>query len=497
MNMKTKELLPEVKSFLAEEMQLFIGGEWQAGQSNSTFDVIDPATQSRIAEAANADSLDVDLAVAAAQQAMSGEWSSYQVNERSKLLLRIAEKLERESAAIAQVLTLENGKPYANAVAEVDISARIFRYFSGWPDKASGDVLPINSKNGEQILNFTLHEPVGVCGLIVPWNFPLSMCAWKLAPAIACGCASILKPAEQTPLVAIYLTKLIEECGAPAGVVNLLTGKGAGVGAPLAAHDGVDKVAFTGSTNVGRLIAQAATGNMKKVSLELGGKSPYIIFPDANVKKAAKSAADAIFYNQGQVCTAASRLYVHESILPEFLDELKEHAKSLVMGAGLQTGTTLGPLVSHRQWQSVVEFIERAKHEGAELICGGGSSEENGWYVEPTIFLDHQESTCIAKEEIFGPVLTVMKWSDVEDVVERANSSPYGLAAGLWTNNLQKAHQVASQLKAGSVWVNCWNVVNPAAPFGGYKQSGWGREMGAEVLSAYTETKSVFVNYSE
>lgn len=346
------------------------------------------------------------------------------------------------------------------------------------------------------MLNYTLREPVGVCALIVPWNFPLTMCVWKLGPVLATGCVAVLKPAEQTPLVAIRLVQLIQAAGFPAGVVNLLTGLGAQTGAPLAGHPDVDKIAFTGSTKVGRLIAQAATGNMKKVSLELGGKSPNIILPDADIVRAAKGAADGIFYNQGQVCTAGSRLYVHASVLDQVLEELQRHAAAHVLGPGLDPASSMGPLVSARQLGTVRGYLQRGQEEGAELICGGDRPDhlQQGHFIRPSVFLDRAERACVAREEIFGPVLTVMSWTEIDELVLRANDSPYGLAAGLWTRDLRSAHRVAAQLKAGSVWINCWNVVDPASPFGGYKQSGWGREMSKNVIDAYTETKSVFVD---
>jgi len=305
-----------------------------------------------------------------------------------------------------------------------------------------------------------------------------------------------LSPWEQTPLSALRLAYLIEKACIPRGVVNVLTGFGEGAGAPLAAHPGVDKIAFTGSTGVGRLIAQSAVSNMKKVSLELGGKSPNIILPDADIIKAAKGAADGIFYNQGQVCTAASRLYVHESVLDQTLEELRKHAAAHVVGPGLDERTTMGPLVSSAQFDVVKGYVDSTVSEGAELICGGGKPSElgDGYFMSPTVFLDKQEQARVAREEIFGPVVTVMSWSDVDELVHRANDTPFGLAAGLWTNDLTQAHTIASRIKAGSVWINCWNVVDPASPFGGYKQSGWGREMGKNVIDAYTETKSVFVN---
>ncbi|MDU9393951.1 aldehyde dehydrogenase family protein [Pseudomonas sp. zfem002] len=494
--MSTLQILPEVRDLLSRPGQLFIGGSWQDAAGGERFAVENPADQSLVNEVAQAGEADVDAAVGAARAAFEGPWRQCQPARRGLLMLRLAELLEAHREELAQLITLENGKPIANARAEAASAANIIRYFAGWPSKIEGSTLPVSPASGNPVLNYTLREPVGVCALIVPWNFPLTMCVWKLGPVLATGCTAVLKPAEQTPLVAIRLVQLIEAAGFPAGVVNLITGQGVRTGSPLAQHADVDKIAFTGSTQVGRLIAQAATGNMKKVSLELGGKSPNIILPDADIVRAAKGAADGIFYNQGQVCTAGSRLYVHESVLDAVLDELRRHAAAHVIGPGLDPASTLGPLVSQRQLDSVQEYLRRGVAEGAELICGGQRPAhlERGHFIQPSVFLDRQERACVAREEIFGPVLTVMSWSDPEELVARANDSPYGLAAGLWTNDLRAAHRLAARLKAGSVWINCWNVVDPASPFGGYKQSGWGREMGKNVIDAYTETKSVFVD---
>ncbi|SBS39039.1 Phenylacetaldehyde dehydrogenase [Marinomonas spartinae] len=495
--MTTMELFPEVQGFLAEQKRLFIGGDWVEPAAGEYFNVENPATTLNIASVSKATAADVDHAVQAARQALEGEWQHVSPAQRTKLMLRLADLIEEDAENLGQIISLENGKPYSNAKnGEVVVTANVIRYFAGWPSKIEGSTIPVSPRTGERMLNYTVKEPVGVCALIVPWNFPLSMCAWKLGPALATGCTSILKPAEQTPLSALRLAYLIEKAGIPRGVVNVLTGFGEGAGAPLAAHPGVDKIAFTGSTGVGRLIAQSAVSNMKKVSLELGGKSPNIILPDADIIKAAKGAADGIFYNQGQVCTAASRLYVHESVLDQTLEELRKHAAAHVVGPGLNEQTTMGPLVSSAQFDVVKGYVDSAVSEGAELICGGGKPSElgDGYFMSPTVFLDKQEQARVAREEIFGPVVTVMSWSDVDELVHRANDTPFGLAAGLWTNDLTQAHTIASRIKAGSVWINCWNVVDPASPFGGYKQSGWGREMGKNVIDAYTETKSVFVN---
>lgn len=495
--MAVMELFSDVKKFLAEQKKLFIGGEWVDASSGEYFPVENPATGKDFASVSLAVEKDVDDAVQAAADALRGQWGNLQAAERSRLMYRLADLIEADAENLGQIICLENGKPYTNAYkGEVAITANIIRYFAGWPTKIEGSTIPVSPRTGEKILNYTVKEPVGVCALIVPWNFPLSMCAWKLGPAMATGCTSVLKPAEQTPLSALRLAELIERAGFPSGSVNVLTGFGDRAGAPLAAHPRVDKIAFTGSTFVGRLIGQAAVGNMKKVTLELGGKSPNIILPDADLVKAAKGSADGIFYNQGQVCTAASRLYVHESVLDVTLNLLQQHAASQVVGNGLETGVTMGPVVSKAQYDIVTGYVDKAIQEGAELICGGGrpAGLDEGYFIEPTVFLDKKEQACIAREEIFGPVLTVMSWSDIDELVYRANDTPFGLAAGVWTNDLTQAHKIAASLQAGSVWINCWNVVDPASPFGGYKQSGWGREMGKNVIDAYTETKSVFLN---
>ncbi|MEJ2633106.1 MAG: aldehyde dehydrogenase family protein [Acidihalobacter sp.] len=494
--MTDTKLLPQVSSFLETPKGLYIGGRWLDSVDGNRFVVENPANQSALCEVADAGEADADMAVAAACAAFEGAWRYETAANRGMMLFRLAELIDAHAEELAQIITLENGKPIANARKEAASAANIVRYFAGWPSKIEGSTVPVSPAGGGPMLNYTLREPVGVCALIVPWNFPLTMCVWKLGPALATGCTAVLKPAEQTPLTAVRLVQLIESAGFPPGVVNLLIGTGANAGAPLARHSGVDKIAFTGSTRVGQLIAQAATENMKKVTLELGGKSPNIILPDADIARAAKGAADGIFYNQGQVCTAASRLYVHESLLDEVLSELRGHARRHVLGSGLNPDNSMGPLVSAKQLETVSGFVRQGRDEGAELICGGDRPAHLpcGHFFEPTIFLDSKESACVAREEIFGPVLTVMSWSDVDDLVKRANDTLYGLSAGLWTRDLRMAHRIAADLKAGSVWINCWNVIDPASPFGGYKRSGWGREMGKNVIDAYTETKSVFVD---
>ncbi len=439
-----------------------------------------PATEETLTEVAQGDARDVDAAVAAARSAFNGAWALLSPAQRGLLLFRLADLLDQHREELAQLITLENGKPIAAARGEAASAATILRYFAGWPTKIEGSTLPVSPASGAPMLNYTLREPVGVCALIVPWNFPLNMCVWKLGPALATGCVAVLKPAEQTPLVAIRLVQLIETAGFPAGVVNhclyrLDPGRSADRASGHQQHE-------KGLAGAGRQVA--------------GGKSPNIILPDADIVRAAKGAADGIFYNQGQVCTAASRLYVHASVLDQVLEELERHAAAHVLGNGLDPASSMGPLVSGRQLNTVKGYLQRGQEEGAELICGGGRPAhlERGHFIAPSVFLDRAERACVAREEIFGPVLTVMSWSEIDDLVLRANDSPYGLAAGLWTRDLRSAHRVAAQLKAGSVWINCWNVVDAASPFGGYKQSGWGREMGKNVIDAYTETKSVFVD---
>ncbi|MCH4243365.1 aldehyde dehydrogenase family protein [Acinetobacter gerneri] len=493
--MTANVILKEVQAFLDQPSQLFIGGQWQDAKSKQTFTIENPATEQSLAVVAKGNADDVDLAVEAAQQAFK-TWRYEAPVVRAKLLNKLADLIEQKAEELAQIITLENGKPLLYSRRECLGAINLLRYFAGFATKIEGRTVPVSTAPTANFLNYTLRDPVGVCALIVPWNFPLTMCVGKLAPAMAVGCTTILKPADQTPLIAIRLMQLFEEAGFPKGVVNLVTGSGRDVGEPLSSHMKVNKVTFTGSTDVGKSIAQQATSNMKRVTLELGGKSPNIILPDADIDKAVAGAASAIFYNQGQVCTAGSRLYVHESILDEVLEKLKIAAQSMTITNGLDESSTMGPLVSKRQYETVMRYIERAQEDGAELIIGGQRPEglEKGYYVQPTIFLDKDEKTCIAKEEIFGPVLTVMPWTDIDDLVERANNSVYGLAAGIWTKDLANAHTIAARLEAGSVWINCYNVVDPVSPFGGYKQSGWGREMSHDVIEAYTETKNVCVN---
>ncbi|WP_219530789.1 aldehyde dehydrogenase family protein [Nonomuraea guangzhouensis] len=491
-----------VRRFVNRPQRMLIGGAWVESRTGATLESIDPATGRRLTTIARGDGADVDRAVRAARDAFeSPAWRDLSPLERGLLLNTLADLIEAHADELALIEAHDNGKPVKVARAvDVGSSAKLFRYFAGWPSKFEGSTVPVSPRGGLKILNYTVHEPVGVVGAIVPWNFPMSMACWKLAPALATGNTVVLKPAEETSLSTLRLAELIQEAGFPDGVVNVVTGTGAEAGAAIAGHAGVDKIAFTGSTEVGRLVARAATGNLKKVSLELGGKSPHIVLPDADPAQVAEAAADAIFFNQGQTCTAGSRLYVHKRIYDEVMAALVERARRIVVGPGTDPGTEMGPLVSAKQLARVGEYIASGRQEGGALATGGGRPDglgedhRDGFFLQPTIFVETDHSMRVVREEIFGPVLVAMEWDDIDDLVAKANDTPYGLSAGVWTHDLKSAHRIAAAIRAGTVWVNCYNLTDPGSPFGGYKQSGWGREMGREVLEHYTETKSVWVN---
>jgi phenylacetaldehyde dehydrogenase len=494
MSTATQTVPKTLSSFLAEPKQLLIDGHWQSAASGKTFDVINPANEKTIGRVAHGTDEDIALAVKAARNAFdSGPWTRMTASERGKLIWKIGDLIEKHNDELAQLETIDNGKPFSVAqVADVPLAADIFRYMAGWCTKIEGNTIPISVPYapGSNFHAFTLREPVGVVGQIIPWNFPLLMAAWKLAPALATGCTIVLKPAEQTPLSAIRLGELIQEAGLPNGVVNIVTGFG-DAGAALSAHDEVDKVTFTGSTEVGKLIVQAATGNLKKVTLELGGKSPNVILRDADLATAIPGAANAIFFNHGQCCCAGSRLYVDEAIFDEVSAGIAQEAAKIRIGDGFDSSTTMGPLVSKEQFDRVTGFLDRGRTAGANAICGGDAPDRDGFFVNPTVLVNTDEQMQVVKDEIFGPVVAAMPFSDMNDLVRRANNTSFGLAAGVWTSDVAKAHQIAKSIKAGTVWVNCYNVFDAAMPFGGYKQSGWGREMGHEALNNYLETKAV------
>jgi phenylacetaldehyde dehydrogenase len=484
-----------VSEFISKPRKMLIDGKWLDAVSGKTFATYNPATGEVLARVAEGDKQDIDLAVKAARKAFdSGPWSRMTASERGKLVWKLADLLEEHIEEFATLETLDNGKPLTVARgADVPLAVEMFRYMAGWATKLEGTTIPLSVPYtpGVNYHAYTLREPVGVVGQIIPWNFPLLMAAWKMAPALATGCTVVLKPAEQTPLSALRLGELIMEAGFPDGVVNVVPGFGETAGAALAAHDLVDKIAFTGSTEVGKLIVHAATGNLKKVSLELGGKSPNVVFKDADLDIAIGGAASAIFFNHGQCCCAGSRLYVERPVFDEVVEGVAAKAAKIKVGAGLDPKTNMGPLVSEEQLQRVCHYLEIGMAEGAKAASGGHKIDGKGYFVEPTVLVNTTESMKVVKEEIFGPVVTAIPFDNPEELLNRANDSIYGLAAGIWTHDITKAHRTAAMLRAGTVWINCYNIFDAALPFGGYKQSGWGREMGKDVLNLYTQTKAV------
>ena len=471
--------------------KLLINNQWVASESGETFGTVNPSTGEEICQVAAANAADVDRAVQAARKAFEGSWRKMNASERGQLLHRLADLIEKHTEELARLESLDNGKPVSVA-RRVDVSKAIacYRYFAGWTDKIQGKTIPIDG----DFFCYTRHEPVGVVGQIIPWNYPMLMQAWKLAPALATGNTVVMKPAEQTPLTALRIGELIVEAGFPDGVVNLLPGFGPTAGAAIARHMDVDKVAFTGSSEIGRLILEAAAkSNLKRVTLELGGKSPNIIFADTDLDEAVEGAHLGLFSNQGQICCAGSRVFVEEKIYDQFVEKSVERAHKRVVGDPFDARTEQGPQVDQAQFDRVMGYIESGQNEGATLACGGRRVGDRGYFIEPTVFADVQDDMKIAREEIFGPVMSVIPFKNLEEVITRANQTNYGLAAGVWTRDIKKAHAIANSVRAGTVWVNCYNILDTRAPFGGFKQSGSGRELGEYGLQQYTEVKTVIV----
>ena len=491
-----EQIHPDVQSFISHSRKMLINGQWVNARSGKMFPTYNPATGEVLAQVAEGDEADIDLAVRAARKAFEqGPWRKKMTpSDRGKLIWRLADLLESNLEEFAQLESLDNGKPLTIArAADVPLAIDLFRYMAGWATKIEGNTIPISVPYmpGSQFLAYTLREPVGVVGQIIPWNFPLLMAAWKLGPALAVGCTIVVKPAEQTPLSALRLGELFLEAGFPEGVANIVPGYGPTAGGALAAHPDVDKVAFTGSTEVGKLIVNAAVGNLKKVTLELGGKSPSVVLADADLETSIPGVANAIFFNHGQCCCAGSRLYVEKNIFDKVVSGVADQAKQIKMGPGLDPATQMGPLVSDEQQHRVLGYLESGFAEGAKAVVGGKRLGDKGYFVEPTVLVNTTSTMKVIQEEIFGPVVCAEPFTNVEDVIAKANDNIYGLAAAVWTKDLSKGHRLAAQLRAGTVWINCHNIFDASLPFGGYKQSGWGREMGHEALNLYTEVKSV------
>lgn len=471
--------------------KMLINNEWVESVSGRRFETINPATGEVICDVAEADAADVDKAVQAARNAFnSGEWRQMSATRRGELLYKLADLIEHNIDELARLETLDNGKPLHDSYNDIKLVIGCYRYYAGWADKVQGKTIPINGP----YLCYTRHEPVGVVGQIIPWNFPLLMQAWKLSPALATGNTVVLKTAEQTPLSALRVGELIIEAGFPPGVVNILSGYGPTAGAAIASHMDVDKLAFTGSTEVGHLVMEAAAkSNLKRVTLELGGKSPNIVFADADMDQAIVGAHYSLFFNQGQCCNAGSRLFVEEKCYDDFVAKSVERAKQRVVGDPFDSKTQQGPQVDQDQFNKVMSYIESGMRDGAQMLCGGNRVGDRGFFIEPTVFANVKNDMKIAQEEIFGPVMSIIKFKDIDEVIHLANTTMYGLAAGVWTKDITKAHAIANNVRAGTVWVNCYHVFDAAAPFGGFKQSGMGRELGEYCLEHYTEVKTVTI----
>ncbi|KAI8130824.1 hypothetical protein FF38_00444 [Lucilia cuprina] len=469
--------------------KLFINNEFVDAKSGKTFPTYNPATEKVIAQVAEGDKADVDLAVEAAKKAFhrNSAWRKMSPLQRTELMMKLCELMEREKNLLASLESLDNGKPFAEALFDVEISIMTLKYYAGWTDKFFGDTIPAGG-----FISMTKKEPIGVVGQIIPWNYPLLMLSWKWGPALAVGCTIVMKPAEQTPLTALHMAALAKEAGFPPGVINIITGYGPTAGAAISEHPEIRKVAFTGSVDIGRVVMEAAAkSNLKRVSLELGGKSPIFVFDDTNVDLAVDICHDALFSNHGQSCCAGSRTYVHEKIYDEFVAKAAAKAKARKVGNPFDESVLQGPQIDKEMLTKVLGFIESGKQEGAKLQCGGKRIGDVGFFVEPTVFSDVKDDMKIAQEEIFGPVQSIFKFSSVDEIIERANNVKYGLAAGVITNDINKAMHFSNNVDAGSVWINCYDAVLPQTPFGGYKQSGMGRELGKDGLDNYLETKTI------
>jgi len=473
------------------DQQLFVGGKWQASASGKTFETVNPSTGDVICRVAEGDKEDIDRAARAARAALDGPWGRMNASGRGRLLNKLADAIEANLEELAALETLDNGKPIADSLgADLPLTLQCYRYYAGWADKNHGLTIPVDGN----YFCYTRHEPVGVVGQIIPWNFPLLMQSWKWGPALACGNAVILKPAEQTPLTALRVAQLAQGVGFPDGVINVVPGFGPTAGAALSGHPDVDKIAFTGETTTGKIVMKAAAdSNLKRVSLELGGKSPNVVFADADLDAAVEGAYFGLFFNQGQCCVAGSRLYVEDRVYDEFVHKMTAKAKARRVGDPFDPTTEQGPQVSQEQMDRILGYIAAGNAEGARRLSGGGRVGDRGYFVEPTVFADVTDDMKIAREEIFGPVMSILRFKDADEVIARGNKSFYGLAAAVWTKDVKKAIRVSNALKAGTVWVNCYDVFDAAAPFGGFKMSGIGRELGVYALQLYTEVKTVIM----
>lgn len=492
-NFEMTKLKPKVQDFLNNEIPLYINGEYKTASSNATFDVIDPSTGNKIATASEPNENEVNLAVQAARNTFdNGEWTQMPAQERSNILYEFARLLKEHREELAELEAIDSGKVYETALADdIDGTIQQFEYYAGFATQISGKTTQISN----DLVAYTLHEPVGVVGQIIPWNFPLLMASWKLGAALAVGCTVVIKPAMETPLSLIYAAQLFKEAGFPDGVVNIIPGPGDTVGEALTNHTDIDKLAFTGSTAVGTEVMKKAAEQIKNVTLELGGKSPAIVLSDADLEETIEGVYNGTMYNHGQNCSACTRVYVQRDVYDDVIEKLKERASKVQVGPSMDPNSDMGPLISERQQQRVLDYIEKGKQEGAKLVCGGQKVYDEGYYVEPTIFVDVEDDMTIAREEIFGPVMAVLVFDEVDEVIKRANDSEYGLASSVWTQNIKTGHYISNKLKAGTVWINTFGQELETMPFGGYKQSGIGREMGGEYgIQSYTEVKSVIIN---